>query len=154
MPSRHRARERALQMIFQWEASKDAPDQVLSTFWGGLAADMGEELPKEDAFSNDLLSGVVRNSKEIDALICKHASNWRLERMAAVDRNILRMAIYEMRSGKTPAAIVINEAIELGRRFSGEQSARFLNGVLDAIRKTLEADGIIQAETPIEPVKS
>ena len=66
--------------------------------------------------------------------------------MAAVDRNILRMAVYEMRSGKTPAAIVINEAIELGRRFSGEQSARFLNGVLDAIRKNLEADGVIAAE--------
>jgi len=133
-------------MIFQWEASKDAPEQVIRAFWGGLAADVDEELPKEDAFANDLLTGVVRNAKEIDATIRKHAANWRLERMASVDRNILRMAIYEMRSRKTPSAIVINEAIELGRRFSGEQSARFLNGVLDAIRKTLEADGVIEPE--------
>jgi len=133
-------------MIFQWEASKDAPENVIRSFWGGLAADIGEELPKEDAFANELLTGVVRHAKEIDVLIRKHAANWRLERMAAVDRNILRMAIHEMRGCKTPAAIVINEAIELGRRFSGEQSARFLNGVLDAIRKTLEADGVISAE--------
>jgi N utilization substance protein B len=126
-------------MIFQWEASQDDPENVIRSFWGGLAAEAGEELPKEDAFANDLLVGVVRQSKDLDTLIRKHASNWRLERMAAVDRNILRMAVYEMRGGKTPPAIVINEAIELGRRFSGEQSARFLNGVLDAIRKSLAA---------------
>ena len=137
-------------MIFQWEASKDAPEDVASAFWGGLAVDIGEEPPKEDAFANELLSGVVRKSKELDALIRQHASNWRLERMAAVDRNILRMATYEMSSGQTPPPIVINEAIELGRRFSGDQSARFLNGVLDAIRKKLEADGVITAEPTTE----
>ncbi len=139
MPSRHRARERALQMIFQWEASQESPERVASSFWGGLAAEIDEAPPSEDAFANDLLAGVARQSTEIDALIRQHASNWRLERMAAVDRNILRMAIYEMRSGATPPAIAINEALELGRRFSGEQSAGFLNGVLDAVRKTLEA---------------
>ena len=141
-------------MIFQWEASRDEPESVIMSFWGGLAADPGDALPKEDAFANDLLAGVVRQSTDLDALIRKHASNWRLERMAAVDRNILRMAIYEMCSVKTPAAIVINEAIELGRRFSGEQSARFLNGVLDAIRKTLEADGVIEAEPEPEKAQS
>jgi N utilization substance protein B len=140
MPSRHRARERALQMIFQWEASQEDPSKVIDKFWGGLAAEAGEESPAEDSFANDLLRGVARQSKSLDDLIRKHASNWRLERMAAVDRNILRMATYEMRGGQTPPAIAINEALELGRRFSGEQSARFLNGVLDAIRKTLEAE--------------
>jgi N utilization substance protein B len=145
MPSRHRARERALQMIFQWEASKDEPDNVIASFWGGLAAEIGEEPPEEDAFANELLRGVARHAKSLDQLIRKHASNWRLERMAAVDRNILRMAIHEMRAGETPPAIAINEAIELGRRYSGEQSAGFLNGVLDAIRKTLEKEGVLQA---------
>ncbi|MEZ5361033.1 MAG: transcription antitermination factor NusB [Bryobacterales bacterium] len=140
MPSRHRARERALQMIFQWEASREEPSKVIDKFWGGLAAEIGEEQPKEDAFANQLLLGVARQSKSLDELIRKHAANWRLERMAAVDRNILRMAIFEMRGGETPPAIVINEALELGRRYSGDQSARFLNGVLDAIRKTLEEE--------------
>ena len=147
MPSRHRARERALQMIFQWEASQDEPDAVIASFWGGLAAEIGEETPQEDSFANGLLRGVARQSKELDALIRKHAANWRLERMAAVDRNILRMAIYEMRHEETPAAIAINEALELGRRFSGEQSARFLNGVLDAVRKTLEKEDALE-ESP------
>jgi N utilization substance protein B len=131
-------------MIFQWEASRDEPDAVIASFWGGLAAEIGEEAPEEDAFANGLVRGVARQSKELDALIRKHAANWRLERMAAVDRNILRMAIYEMRAGETPAPIAINEALELGRRFSGEQSARFLNGVLDAIRKTLEKEGVAE----------
>jgi N utilization substance protein B len=127
-------------MIFQWEASQDEIDEVIASFWGGLATEAGEEAPEEDEFANELLRGVASQAKSLDTLIRNHAANWRLERMAAVDRNILRMAIYEMRSG-APAAIVINEAIELGRRFSGEQSARFLNGVLDAIRKTLEKEG-------------
>ena len=127
-------------MIFQWEASKEDPSNVIDKFWGGLAAEIGEDAPSEDAFANELLRGVARQSKSLDELIRKHASNWRLERMAAVDRNILRMATYEMRGGQTPPAIAINEALELGRRFSGEQSARFLNCVLDAIRKTLETE--------------
>lgn len=135
-------------MIFQWEASQDEPEDVIESFWGGLAGEIGEEVPREDPFANALLKGVVRQAKPLDELIRKHASNWRLERMAAVDRNILRMAIYEMRGGETPPAIAINEAIELGRRFSGDQSARFLNGVLDAIRKTLEKDGVIPAAAP------
>ena len=81
---------------------------------------------------------MARRTKSLDELIRKHAANWKLERMAAVDRNILRLAVYEMQEGKTAPVVAINEALELGRRFSGEQSARFLNGVLDAIRKTLE----------------
>ncbi len=143
MPSRHRSRERALQMIFQWEASGDAPDEVVATYWGGLAAEPGEEPPKEDSFANSLLYGVSQRTAAIDALISAHAANWKIERMAAVDRNILRMAIHEMLYGGTAAPVVINEALELGRRFSGEKSAGFLNGVLDAVRKSLE-----KADTP------
>ncbi|MBI1355536.1 MAG: transcription antitermination factor NusB [Acidobacteria bacterium] len=138
MASRHRSRERALQMIFQWEASGDEPEQVVASYWNGLATEIGQPAPAEDQFANSLLHGVARRAKSLDDLIRKHASNWKLERMAAVDRNILRLAVFEMQQGDTAPVVAINEALELGRRFSGEKSARFLNGVLDAIRKTLE----------------
>ncbi len=139
MPSRHRSRERALQMIFQWEASGDSPQEVITAYWGGLAAEPDEALPAEDEFASSLLYGVTRSTKTLDDLIRRHASNWKIERMAAVDRNILRLAVYEMERGETAAPVVINEALELGRRYSGEKSAGFLNGVLDAIRKSLES---------------
>ncbi len=135
MPSRHTSREHALQMIFQWEACKDDPDKVAAAFWGGLAVEPGERPLEEDVFANSLLFGVARHRDSLDETITRHAANWKIERMSAVDRNILRMSVYEMRHEKEPAAIVITEAIELGRRFSGEQSARFLNGVLDAVGK-------------------
>ena len=137
MPSRHRSRERTLQMLYQWEASQAAPQDVISAYWNGLSAELGGKEVENDSFANTLFSGVASESAQLDSLIEKHASNWKLERMAAVDRGILRMATYELQQDETPAAIVINEALDLGRRFSGEQSARFLNGVLDAIRKSL-----------------
>lgn len=137
MASRHTSREHALQMIFQWEASGDQPAEVAKKFWGGLAAEPGEPLPSADAFADELLFGVARHRASIDDLIRKHASNWRLERMPAVDRNILRLAVYEMQHRQTASGIVITEAIELGRRFSGDQSGRFLNGVLDAVGRDL-----------------
>jgi N utilization substance protein B len=139
MASRHRSRERALQMIFQWEAGGDSPEQVADAYWGGLAAEPDQPVPAEDRFASSLLCGVASRVATIDALITRHAANWKLERMAAVDRNILRLAVYEMERGETAPPVIINEALELGRRYSGDKSAGFLNGVLDAIRKTLEA---------------
>lgn len=141
MASRHRSRERALQMIFQWEASGDSPEQVVSAYWGGLAAEPDQPALKEDEFSSSLLYGVASRVKTIDDLIQRHASNWKIDRMAGVDRNILRLAVYEMERGDTAPPVAISEALELGRRFSGEKSAAFLNGVLDAIRKSLEMGG-------------
>lgn len=137
MSSRHRSRERALQMIFQWEASGDPPERVVETYWGSLASETAGAAAQEDAFAEKLLRGVSAQADALDALIRKHSDNWRLERMAAVDRNILRLAVYELKQGEPAPAVVINEALELGRRYSGEKSARFLNGVLDAIRKKL-----------------
>ncbi len=124
-------------MLYQWEASQAAPADVIRAYWGGLSAELGGKEVENDAFANTLFAGVAKEGSQLDSLIEKHASNWKLERMAAVDRGILRMATYELQQHETPAAIVINEALDLGRRFSGEQSARFLNGVLDAIRKSL-----------------
>ncbi len=123
-------------MIYQWEASGDAPDRVMSAYWGGLQDSLGEGSESEDRFAEKLFYGVVRRAKALDELIQPHAANWRLERMSAVDRNILRLAAFELQQGEPPA-VVIDEALELGRRFSGEKSAKFLNGVLDAIRKTI-----------------
>jgi N utilization substance protein B len=95
--------------------------------------------PRPDAFAQDLLRGVTQELPAIDDLITRHAANWRLERMPAVDRNVLRLAVYEMLRTDTPAAIVIDEALELARRFAGEESVQFVNGVLDAVRKELPA---------------
>ena len=149
MASRHTARERALQMIFQWEASGDAPEKVVLTYWNHLAETLTEadEEPGESELANSLLYGVVRQQKMLDELISSHASNWKIERLSAVDRNILRLAIFEMRQPEGRKGVIITEAIELGRRFSGEQSVRFLNGVLDAVAKTLKVKGLEEDAT-------
>jgi N utilization substance protein B len=103
------------------------------------------ELPEgARAFAEELATGVARHREEIDALVAAHATHWRIERMAAVDRNLLRMAVWELRYGGTPPSIVIDEAVELARRFGGERSPAFVNGVLDAIGRSLA--GIAPAE--------
>lgn len=139
MAARHRSRERALQMIFQWEASGEAPSLVIDRYWGSLSDSLGSKDAGEDEFANSLLYGVARRKPALDELIQRHAANWRLERMSPVDRNVLRLAAYELEQG-SPAPVVINEAIELGRRFSGPDSVKFLNGVLDAVRKALQPE--------------
>jgi N utilization substance protein B len=91
-----------------------------------------------EGFARDLFEGAVKNIDRLDRLVREHADNWRLERMAAVDRNILRVALYELlHHPETPAAAVINEALEIAWRFSGQGSVEFVNGVLDGIRKAL-----------------
>ena len=88
-----------------------------------------------------LVKGATEKAPEIDAQLSKHSAHWRLERMSIVDRNILRLAVYEMMATATPAAVVIDEALELARRFSGDESVAFINGVLDAVRKELPPRG-------------
>jgi N utilization substance protein B len=130
-------------MLFLWDQTRGTPDQVISGYWDGL---WSEELPPEerpprrviDGFANELLLGAVSRVEEADRLIAAHAEHWRPERMAAVDRNVLRLAVYELLEGQTPAPIVIDEALEIARRFSNEESVHFINGVLDAVRKGLE----------------
>ncbi len=136
MPSRRRSRERALQMVFLWDASGATPQKVVADFFGGLSSD--NVLPSEpDPFARKLFEDVVGNVDRLDDLLRKHAANWTLERMSAVNRNLLRLAAQELRAGETAPAVVIDEAVEIGRRFAGEDSAPFLNGVLDAIKKDL-----------------
>ena len=138
MPSRHESRERALQMLFLWDQNREAPDKVAARYWGGLwTEEPAAARPQPDEFANQLLHGTVSRAEEIDRLITTHAEHWRLERMSAVDRNILRLAAYELLEGQTPAPVVIDEALEIARRFSGEEAVQFINGVLDAIRKAL-----------------
>jgi N utilization substance protein B len=133
MGSRRKSREFAMQMLYQWEICGYTPAQVQATFFANNRADADVE-----GFARDLFDGAVDNIDQLDRLVREHADNWRLERMAAVDRNILRVALYELlHHPETPAAAVINEALEIARRFSGEGSVEFVNGVLDAIRKQL-----------------
>lgn len=150
MPSRRRSRERALQMIFQWEQSQAPVEQVIGSYWGSLANEDGKPPAVQDPLADRLLSGVVERSAEIDGLIQQHAENWRLERMAAVDRNVLRMAIFELIEGSAAPAVVMDEAIEIGRKYSGEEAGRFLNGVLDAISKTITTAKPPKSEGTVE----
>jgi N utilization substance protein B len=153
MASRHESRERALQMLFLWDQSREAPEQVFKRYWGSLAS---EEMPGEgpsrrkpvDEFANELFFGAVNRSEEADKLIRAHAENWRLERMSGVDRNILRLAIFELLVRQTPAPVVIDEALEVARRFSGDESVQFINGVLDAVRKGMPSSSMPPSSPP------
>lgn len=135
MPSRHRSRRRALQILFQLDLRGQVPEDAISGYYETLYSEENEERPEQDGFMESLIRGTREKATGIDARIAKHSEHWRLERMPAVDRNILRLAIYEMTECGTPAAVVINEAIELARQFSGDESVPFINGVLDAIRR-------------------
>jgi N utilization substance protein B len=133
MASRRKSRELAVQMLFQWEIGGHSPDHVVSTFLRTQKLDV-----EVDSFARALFEGSVREIEQLDRLVGEQSEHWRPERMAAVDRNILRVALYELlRHPETPPAVVINEALEIARRFSGEKSVEFVNGVLDGVRKTL-----------------
>ena len=134
MGSRRKARECALQMLFQWDITHDDIEQITATFWEG------QDEPEETrVFAESLATGTIGSVERIDVLIGRHAENWRLDRMAVVDRNILRLATYEfLYDAETPQTVVINEAIEIARRFSAQESPQFINGILDSIRKDVE----------------
>jgi N utilization substance protein B len=141
MPARHRSRQRALQVLFLWDQSKQPINEAISSYYATLA---NEETPNEDQaaptqesdeFMETLVRGASEQAPEIDRRITEKSENWRLERMPAVDRNILRLAVYEMTDVGTPAPVVIDEALELARQFSGDESVSFINGVLDAVHR-------------------
>jgi N utilization substance protein B len=136
MPSRHKGRQRALQILFEWDMRKHSVADSIEGFYQSLGREE-EDQPRvaRDPFMESLVRGTVDRSREIDELIQKHAEHWRLERMPTVDRNVLRLAVYEMLHTDTPAAVLIDEAIELARQFSGEESVHFVNGVLDAVHR-------------------
>jgi transcription antitermination protein NusB len=136
MASRRRARQRALQILFLWDARRQPVEDVISAYYDALYS---EEKLERDEFVADLVRGTVEHVADVDAQITKHAEHWRMERMPAVDRNILRLAVYEMERAGTPAAVAIDEALELARKFSNEESVQFVNGVLDAVHRELAA---------------
>jgi len=133
MPARRRSRQRALQILFLWDARRQPLDEAIDSYFDTLYA---EEHPERDDFAVSLLEGAIAHIEEVDGLITRHAEHWRMERMPAVDRNILRLGVYELLHGATPAAVTIDEALELTRKFSGEESVQFVNGVLDAIHRS------------------
>jgi N utilization substance protein B len=132
MPQRHKARQYALQMLFQWEIGRQDPRRIEDGFWRIARAEKSTRV-----FADDLFEAVVKNAAELDALVSKHIENWRLERLAVIDRAILRLGVQELRSGKTPRKVVVNEAIELAKTFSSEDAAGFVNGVLDSVLHAL-----------------
>ena len=137
MGTRRKSRELAMQMLFQGDLGKQEPEEVERLFW-----DAREDVDEETkGFADDLHRVATQREDEVDALIQKLAQNWRLERMPVVDRNLLRAAIAEMLGyPKTPAAVIINETLEIARRYAAPESIHFLNGVLDAVgRELLEA---------------
>lgn len=136
MAQRHKARQYALQMLFQWEIGRQEPPRIEDGFWRIARAEKSTRV-----FANDLFEGVVKNSAELDALVSAHTDNWRLERLALIDRAILRLGIHELRSGKTPRKVVVNEAVELAKTFSSEDAAGFVNGVLDSVLHSLPEKG-------------
>lgn len=133
MSSRRKLRELTLQLLFQEDLTHSNPEEILDVYLN--------EHPRFSEgceFAEVLFRKSLENRIQIDDLIRRHAQNWRLERMAVVDRNILRMAVSEFLYTETPRVVVIDEAIEIARRYSTEESSDFVNGILDAIREELE----------------
>lgn len=143
MPARHRSRQRCLQILYQADIRQQAVEAAIADFYETLYSDEAAEgqeteqpQPISDEFMETLVKGTEKHREMLDAVISTKSEHWRVERMPIVDRNILRMAVFEMRELKTPAPVVIDEAIELARQFSSDESIGFINGVLDAIRKS------------------
>lgn len=133
MTLRRKSREFALQMLFEWDMTRENPRQVERLFWKSAhAADTTKQ------FANALFEGATAQAKSNDELVAKLSENWRLERLSVVDRSILRLAIYELRSGTAPPKVAIDEALELAKVFSSAEAPAFLNGILDAAYKSLE----------------
>ncbi|MCM3901952.1 MAG: transcription antitermination factor NusB [Pyrinomonadaceae bacterium] len=136
MGSRRKARECALQMLFAADVAETPPDEVVRTYWAELG-DTDLEEPARD-FATRLAAGTLAQLQTLDERIRSRAEHWRIARMAVVDRNILRLAVYEFLHEPTPRTVAINEALEIARRFSTYEATQFINGILDAIKRDLD----------------
>src|SRR5437016_7076519 len=136
MGSRRKARECALQMLFAADVAGTRGDDLARTFWSELAD--GELEPGAHEFATRLALGTLVNLPEVDERIRSRAEHWRISRMALVDRNVLRLAVYEFLHEATPRTVTINEALEIARRFSSYEATQFINGILDAIKRDLD----------------
>jgi transcription antitermination protein NusB len=133
---RRQAREAALQILYFWEVGRTQPGAAIDAYFKEHRADADEAVV---TFAATIVMGTAKEVSDLDALIAQHLRHWRIERLAVIDRSILRMAVWELRhETDTPPAVVLNEALELARRFSTDDSVAFINGVLDGIRKALE----------------
>ena len=140
MGARRKARECALQMLFQYDLARQPVEELVQTYWGELA----EAADEVKDFANDLVKGVIGHLEEIDDRIRQRTEHWRIPRMAVVDRNLLRLAVYEfMYQPQTPKTVAINEALEIARRFSTHEATQFVNGILDAIKRDMEAHPVV-----------
>jgi N utilization substance protein B len=142
---RRRARECALQMLYQVDQTGIAPTDLFVQFWLGQPA--ADEVR---SFAERLVLGVSERRDEMDDLIIDSADHWRIDRMAVVDRNVLRMALFEMLHERaTPAVVVIDEAIEVAKKYGSPESGGFINGILDSVRQRMQSDGtdlLLQAD--------
>lgn len=137
MGSRRKSRELALQMLFQYDLSGNDPEAIILTF-----DDLQKVKPAIRDFAIRIFLGTIRHMEELDELIVKQADNWRLSRMAVVDRNIIRMSVYEfLHETDTPKLVIIDEAIEIAKKFGTEKSGQFINGILDGILKRYNLQG-------------
>jgi transcription antitermination protein NusB len=134
--TRRKARECALQMLFAADIVKSAEPFSIDEYWSELGDTEFDDKTRD--FANGLVRGTLENGERIDEKIRTRAEHWRIERMAIVDRNVLRLAVYEFLYEDTPHTVVINEALEIARRFSTFEATQFINGILDAIKLDLE----------------
>jgi N utilization substance protein B len=140
MGARRKARECALQMLFQYDIARPRVDELIKTYWEEMCETGVTEIASEvTEFATNLVTGTIAHLEEIDDRISNRAANWRISRMAVVDRNLLRMAVYEFfYEPGTPKTVIINEALEIARRFSTYEATQFINGILDGIKRDLE----------------
>ena len=143
--NRHKARECALQILFSVDMVHEDCRVLAEHYWVNLGEESVDERTRE--FADELVCGTIDNLAAIDDRIRTRAEHWRIERMAIVDRNVLRLAVYEFLYRDTPNTVAINEALELARRFSNFEATQFINGILDAIRHDIEgSDGKQKAD--------
>lgn len=145
--TRHKAREATLQMLFAVDMSPEDPEVLTHNYWSELGDEAIDERTRD--FANSLVKGTLKNISSIDDCIKVRAEHWRIERMAIVDRNVLRLAVFEFLYFDTPETVSINEALELARKFSSYEATQFINGVLDAIRQDVAVRSSDNAGEPI-----
>jgi N utilization substance protein B len=144
MGARRKAREAALQMLYQSELGGQPAQEVVSLYWQGQTPPMA---PEARRFAELLFLGAVEMRPRLDAALACVSEHWKVQRMAAVDRNVLRLALYEMLFvAETPRVVVIDEAIDIARRFGSEDSGQFVNGVLDELRRRIEQGAAAAAD--------
>src|SRR5436190_7653218 len=146
MGSRRKARECALQMLFAADVAEMTADDVVRSYWAELGESDLDEAARD--FSTRLAAGTFAKLDSLDERIRSRAEHWRISRMAVVDRNILRLAVYEFLYEPTPRTVAINEALEIARRFSTYEATQFINGILDAIKRDLDEQ---QPQKDVQP---